>query len=382
MDFNFSEEERMVQQLTRRFVQEELYPLEKEYLHEDQLPIPVEKELERKARAIGLWALNTPKEHGGAGISTPGLCLVSEEKYHALLGDYRKSWGIGGDPSPIMYEMSEEQKQRWFYPEVRGEKHGGFCQSEPNAGSDPASMETTAVRDGDEWVLNGVKLWISSAQRADFFQVLAVTDKEKRGRGGITCFIVEKGTPGFRVSRMVPMMGGEEVGELTFEDCRVPDFNRVGNVGYGFVLGQKLLAKGRLMHGPGAVGIADRCLDMGIKHAKVRVTFGQPIANRQAIQWMLADSAVEIHATRLMSWHCAWKYDQGQDIRQEASMVKVFSGEMSGRVVDRVVQIHGAYGLSKDLPLEKTYRVVRHRRVGEGTVEIHRFVIARNLLRD
>ncbi len=381
MDFSIPEDLRLLQATARRFVQEELYPLERQYLLVDQVPADVRHAVERKAQAVGLWALAAPPELGGGGIPAVGLCLVQEERYKALLGRSELD-PFGGDPSPALLTCAGDdyQRERFLLPVIRGEKHECLCQTEPNAGSDPSSLETTAVREGDSYLLDGTKIFIGRYY-SDIFLTLATVDR-RRGRRGITAFLIERDTPGFNIVRLIPMMDGATPAHIVLDHCVVPAHNRLGEEGEGFSAGQADLGRARIMWGPKCVGRSERCLEMGIRYAKQRVTFGRPIADRQAIQWMLADSAVEIHASRLMSYHAAWKVDQGLDVRQEASMVKLYSSEMQQRVVDRVVQIHGAYGLSKDLPLEKTYRVVRHDRIGEGTSEIHRFVIARNLLRD
>lgn len=381
MDFSLSEEHSMLQGLARRYTQEELLPLEREYLRFDRLPDDVMMQLERKARSLGLWALTTPRELGGGGVGQLGSCLVREETAKAVLGAMQGD-GIGGDPSPILYHCTEAQKERFFYPVIRGEKKAGFAQTEPNVGSDPATLEMRATRVGDTYVLDGVKTFIGGAGKEDFYTVLVRTNSANKGRGGVSCIVVEQGTPGFQVARVIGMMAGEAPVELVFENCVVPAENRIGEEGEGFVLGQRFLGIGRLRFGPNCVGIAERALSMAVSYSKQRVTFGRPIAERQAIQWMLADSATEIHAARLMTYHAAAKADRGEDFRQEVSIVKVFASEMVNRVVDRAVQVHGAVGLSKDLPLEKMYRQVRHKRIGEGTAEIQRFIIARNLLRD
>ena len=381
MDFGLSEEQSMLQGLARRYTQEELLLLEREYLRFDRLPEDVMTQLEQKARSLGLWALTTPREVGGAGVGQLGSCLVREETSRAVLGAMQGD-GIGGDPSPILYHCTEAQKERFFYPVIRGDKKAGFAQTEPNVGSDPATLELRATRMGDTYVLDGIKTFIGGAGREDFYTVLVRTNPENRGRGGVSCVVVEQGTPGFQVARVIPMMAGEAPVELVFDNCVVPADNRIGEEGEGFALGQRFLGIGRLRFGPNCVGIAERALGMAVSYSKQRVTFGRPIADRQAIQWMLADSATEIHATRMMTYHAAVKADRGEDFRQEASIVKVYASEMVNRVVDRAVQVHGAVGLSKDLPLEKMYRQVRHKRIGEGTAEIQRFIIARNLLRD
>lgn len=380
MDFTIPEEIGMLRQLMRRFIDDELLPLEMEYADTHYLPDDIYEGLRAKARAVGLWNLSVPEEFGGAGLGVLETAFITEISSRSTVPPYRSPGVFGVHGSPFLYQGTDEQKKRWLYPVLEGKFSMAFAQSEPDSGSDPAAMKTTAVRDGDDWIINGRKIWISNAQRADAIQVMTATDREKGSHGGITGFIVEKGTPGFEVVREIGMISTDRPCELAFVDCRVPDANRIGDVGSGFVIAQKLLTAGRLNHGPAALGKCDRAQEMAVDQAKQRVVFGKPIASRQAIQWMLADSAVEIRATRLMSYEGAWKADQGEDTRLEASMIKLFATETMGRVVDRAMQIHGAMGMSKDLVLERMYRDARTRRIGEGTSEIHRFVIARSLL--
>ncbi len=388
MDFTIPEEMKMLQLTARRFTNEVLMPLEREYVTHDLLPFEVEKDLEERVKAMGMWALSVPSEFGGGGVGPLGMWLLEEEVNRALLGDRHQSRGFEGEPLSLYYECNDEQKQKYFYPIIRGEKNSGFFgQTEPNAGSDPASMETTAVRQGDHYTINGQKAFMCSPWGGthvdwEYGCILAVTDKEKRGRGGITAFIVDRDTPGFKIGRSYETIGGCITCDLHFEDARVPVENRIGEEGQGFILGQKWLQATRLSSAASAVGIADRALEMSARHAKGRFTFGQPIASRQAIQWMLADSAVEIHACRVMGYHGSWKAEVGRDIRQESAYLRLYSAEMVGRVLDRAIQVHGAYGTTKDLPLGKMWRSVRHMRLGHGTAEIQRFIIARNLLRD
>ena len=378
MDFDFSEQALALQRLVRRFVEDELMPLEKEVGDRWELTDDQERELDGRATAIGLKSIDVPAEYGGAGFTTVENCLVKEE-----LGKTTTPYGFPGSVSNILYACNDEQKERFLFPCIRGEKRAFFAQTEPNGGSDPASMETSAVRDGDDWILNGRKIFITAAHKSDFGQVLTVSDKEKRSHGGITCFLVEQGTPGFEVVRRIPVMGREWPCELAFIDCRVPSRNILGEPGQGFILGQKWLsANDRLGQGPTAVGLSERCLKLATAYSKQRVTFGRPIAERQAIQWMLADSAVEIHACRMMTYYGAWKADQGGDIRIEASMVRLYATEMQQRIVDRCLQIHGAIGLTDDLPLARMYRHVRSFRITGGSSEIQRFIIARWVLRD
>jgi alkylation response protein AidB-like acyl-CoA dehydrogenase len=282
----------------------------------------------------------------------------------------------------LMQTCTPEQRERYLVPYARGEKRSAIAISEPGAGSDPAGMQTTAIKKGDQWVINGRKIWISRAHIADFLIVMALTDKEKRARGGITAFLVDKGTPGLILQRQIPVIGGHAPWELVFEDMTVPDSHVLGHIGQGFAPMQLRLTVRRLEIGSWCVGSAQRCLDMMVDYAKQRVTFGQRLADRQAIQWFIADAATDIYAARLMTYHGAWKFDQGEDVRQEASMLKVFATEMATRIADHAMQVHGGMGMSKDLPLEFIYRRLRPMRIFEGPSEIHRWVIARSLLKE
>ena len=378
MDLTLPEEVQMIATAVRRFVEEELHPIEMKVQAGPDLPDPTGGELTARTKALGLWSLEAPARFGGGGLSALGEAAVYAEKSRTTAG-----WGVFGNAGPnILYDASPEQQARFLLPVIRGEMRYSFGLTEPSTGADPASMLTRAVRENDHFVINGSKTFISNVDRSDYVLLFCKTDPSK-GRLGVSCIITPTSAPGFKIVRRIHTAHAFLSSfELAFDDMVVPAENLVGEEGRGFVLGQKWLGRNRLMFGARHIGMGERLIPMAAQYAKLRVTFGQPIASRQAIQWMLADSAVEIHASRLMSYHAAWKVDQGLDVRQEASMVKLYSSEMQQRVVDRVVQIHGAYGLSKDLPLEKTYRVVRHDRIGEGTSEIHRFVIARNLLRD
>ena len=252
--------------------------------------------------------------------------------------------------------------------------------SEPGAGADPSGMKTRAEKRGDKWVINGQKIWISRMHESAFTIVMAVTDPEKGSRGGITAFLVDQDNPGMRVARDIPILGGQRTAEVLFEDCEVGEEQVLGEIGNGFGPMQLRLTVRRLEIGAWSVGIARRALDMLIEHANNRVTFGEKLADRQAIQWWVADAATKIHATRLMVQQAAWKVEQGQDVRIEASMIKVFATEMVKEVVDRAMQAHGAMGLACEFPLQYMYKRVRAFQIFEGPTEVHRWVVARRLL--
>lgn len=388
MDFTLLEEHRMLQDTVRRFVKQELLPLESLVLQRDTqgmageelLPPEVEDRLLTKAKGAGLWGLDVPEEFGGLNLGALPKCLANEE-LHKTITPF-----IFPPDAPnlhmLMQTCTPEQREKYLLPYARGEKRSAIAISEPGAGSDPAGMQTIAVKKGDQWVINGRKIWISRAHIADFIIVMAVTDKEKRARGGITAFLVDKGTPGLVLQRQIPVIGSHAPWEVVFEDMTIPDSHVLGQVGQGFAPMQLRLTVRRLEIGSWCVGFAQRCLEMMVDYAKQRVTFGQRLADRQAIQWFIADSATDIHATRLMTHHGAWKFDQGEDVRQEASMVKIFATEMATRVADRAMQTHGGMGMSKELPLEFIYRRLRPMRIFEGPTEVHRWVIARSLLKE
>lgn len=385
MNFQLSEELKALQSTVRRFVQNELYPLgHQSYPEGEDLPREILAPLQEKAKAMGLWLLDVPEEYGGAGLGLLAQCVIEEELFKAPFLPFRSGGGqsvCGPDVRPILFECNEKQKERYLYPVLRGEKRVCFAQTEPDAGTDPASMKTLAVRDKDCYIINGVKRFITGAEKADFAQLLAATDP-KPGPKRITCFLVDLNTPGITVTKRQPTMMGDAPCEVVFENVAVPAENVVGGEGKGFELAQKWLTVGRVKnHAARCIGMAQRALEMAMDYAQIRVTFGRPLAERQAIQFMIADSAMEIHAARLMMYHCAEKWDQGQKCRDESYMVKIFATEMAGRVVDRSIQIHGGMGLTKELPLEKWYRQVRSVRITEGAVEVLRWRLARNLIR-
>lgn len=382
MDFALPEEYLLLKQVVRRFVDEELIPLEEEVEEHNDVPPDKLAALKKKALDLGLYALNMPQEVGGGGLTTLGMCLVEEELGKTMDALIRR---VFGQVYEMLLECKGDQRERYLYPTVRGEKITCLALTEPNAGSDAASIETAAVWVGDHFVLNGRKHFISDGDIADFAIVFAVTDKALRARGGITAFLVDRGTPGFTVARIQPMMGhrGYHHAELAFEDCRVPTEQVLGEIGEGFKLVMTTLGRVRLAHiGARAVGMAERLLDLARHHAQARRQFGQPIADFQLVQAMLADSATEAHATRLMVYNAAWDIDQHRDARTKISMVKLYASEMQSRVVDRVLQIFGGMGFCKELPIERMYRDARVTRIYDGTSEIHRTIIARHLLRN
>lgn len=392
--YQLSPEIKEFRDVARRIVREELLPLEQEYLkHPEQayglqpmtnlravFPKPVLERLEKIARDTGLWYVMVPEHLGGMGLSMLAQVVIIEEFMYTAV------------PFPwvnvpnILYECKGGQVERFLKPAIEGKKIHCFAQTEPDAGSDPGGMmKTSAAWDGSQWVINGTKMWISGAAEADLMLVQAVTDAEKRQKGGITMFVVERDTPGLTIELPgIPTWLSHKAAQyiVHFDNCRVGSENVLGEVGKGFSLGQKWLTiHDRLLRGPYSLGKMQRALDMSIEWAKSRVTFGRPIADRQAIQWKLVDMYVDIMSLRSLTYEMAARADAGEDVRSEAAMVKMVAAEWGTRCLDNAIQIHGAMGESSELPLTQFYRYLRHYQIGGGTNEIQRMLIARKLLR-
>ena len=384
MDFELSEEHRMLKELVARFVADALVPLEPAVLERESrgegaaLTEAEHKPIDAKARELGLWGLDAPAEFGGSDLPVEAMVGVHEE-----LGKTVTPYTFPPD-SPnlrmLMVAANEAQRQAYLGPYARGDTISAIGISEPGAGADPASMTTRAVRDGEDWVINGRKIWISRARDADFTILMAVTDKAKGARGGISAFLIDKGTPGFNVLRRIPMIGGHVTYEIALEDCRVPAGKLLGKEGQGFAPMQVRLSTRRVQMACWCIGIAQRAVDMICEHARQRVTFGVPLADRQTIQWWVADAATQIHACRLMVYDAACKIDRGGDARSEVSMIKVFATEMAWDIVDKAMQTFGAVGMAKEIPLQLMASKVRLMRIYDGPSEVHRWVMARNLL--
>lgn len=379
MDFDLPEETRMLRETVRRFVDTELMPLETslpERQNSNSLPDDVRQPLEDKIRALGLWAMDAPADIGGAGLGLLDHCIVMEEAYRCTAG--RGLWTSLF--FPVLYNLgTPEQKEKYLVPTVKGDFHGAAAFSEPNAAGDLAGIQTSAEKVDGGWLINGTKCWISYANTARFILVLTRLKGTQRHEG-MTWFIVDTDTPGFELGREQKMLHGQSTYELFFSDCLVPDTQLLGQPGEGWGAGESALYRGRVMISARAVGIAQRCYEMMVDYAKERHTFGKPLASRQAIQWMIADSAIDLHASRLMVYEAAWRAQRGEDVRTQMAMIKAFTSEMVGRVVDRAVQVHGAAGLSDETILERCYRDVRPMRIYEGASEAMRSVIARNEL--
>ena len=379
--YQLPEELRMARNLVKDYIQNEIIPLEQE-LDQDAISLPDEDfdRLTPMTKEMGLWCMGVAEKYGGAGLSIFAQVVIDEEMVQHRAGLYRPAYStMGSSPPEVIWMGTDEQIETYGLPTVRGERKGWFAITEPSGGSDPArAIQTRAVRDGDDWIINGSKIFISGAPWNDWGIVFARTDPDSRR--GITAFIVENDWPGFSLNP-IPVLRSYYPAQLFFDDLRVPNRNVLGEVDNGWdLLANKLLARARIPYSAANLGVAVIAQRMAVEYSKTRETFGAPLATRQAIQWMLVDSEIEIRACRWLIWEAAWKYDAGEDFRQEGSIAKLYSSEILGQVVDRSIQIHGGYGVSKWLPLERWYREARIRRVGEGPSEVQRIVIAREIL--
>jgi acyl-CoA dehydrogenase len=381
MDFEIPENVRLMRDTVRRFVKNDLEPISQQVEEEGRIPEPVVQ----KMRDLGLFGLAIPEEYDGMGLNTLGECVLNEELGRvnvAFRSRFGTNNGIGSQG--ILIDGTPEQKTKYLPKIASGQWTAAFALTEPNAGSDAANIQTKAEKKGDVYLLNGLKHFITNGDIADVVTVMAVTDKTK-GPRGVTAFIVEKAFPGYSVGKIDKKMGihGNNTSEIVFEDCQVPAKNIIGGAeGKGFATAMKVLEKGRITIAAVCIGTAQYATDLSIAHAKQRVQFGKPIAANQAIQWMLADMAISIYAGRQMLYHTAWCRDQKQKVTQQAAMVKVFCTEMVNRVADSALQIHGGMGYMKESPIERIYRDMRLFRIFEGTSEVQRMVIARELLKD
>ena len=387
MNLQPSEEQRLLIDLVRRFVREEIVPLEAGLDPDASELDPADHaRLAGLVREMGLYGLDVPEEYGGPGVDIVTRTLMAIEMAQHRAGLYAPCYGVFGAVGLAqLYEATEEQKERYLRPTLRGEKRAFFGLTEPSGGSDPArAILTRAVRDGGGdgggWIINGSKIFISGADRADYGIVFARTDPA-RGRAGVTCFIVETDWPGFHVRRVVhTLRSANYATELAFEDLRVPAANVLGEVGGGFAIANDRLSRQRIPYAAGCIGVAVAAQEMAIEYARLRETFGAPLATRQSVQNMIIDSQVDIESARWLTLAAAERAHRGEPFRKEAAMAKLAASEAGGRVVDRAIQIHGGYGVTKDLPLERWYREMRIRRIGEGPSEVQRLIIARDLI--
>jgi len=378
MDFQLSEEQALLRRTVREFAEEELAPHSREWDERQEFP----REVFARLGALGLAGACWGEEYGGSGLSTLDWAIVMEELARADAGVALSLAAHHGLCSAhLNLAGSEEQKRRFLPPLARGEKVGCWGLTEPGSGSDAGGMRTAATRDGSHWVLNGSKTFITNGRIADTAVVMAVTDRAA-GRKGISAFVVERGTPGFRPGRKEDKLGvrSSDTSELSFEDCRVPAENLVGREGMGFVDTLKILDKGRIGIAAFSVGIARAALEASIRYARERRQFGHPIADFQAIQFKIADMATKTDAARLLAWRAAAVADAGGTHTAESSMAKLFATEIAVENALEAIQVHGGYGYLKDYPVERYLRDAKLGTIGEGTSEVQRLVIARQLL--
>lgn len=381
MDFTFSPEHQALRRMIREFAETEIAPVAAEFDREHKVP----RDIMRKLGEIGLLGVCFPQEYGGMGAGETGYCILMEELGRVCANTaVNVGAHIGIGAMCIHLDGTPEQKRKYLTPLARGEKIAAFGLTESNAGSDAANVRTRAVREGDSWILDGGKVFITNGGYADIITVLAVTDPALGARGGITAFIVETNWPGFKVAREEDKMGirGSSTAELVFEELRVPHENVLGKVGEGFVTFMKSLDMGRLTLGAACLGGAQQVLEQAVYWAKTRVQFGEALAHKQAVQWMIANMATEIEALRSLVYRVAWLVDTGQPFTQLAAMCKLYGSEVLSRAVDAAIQIHGGLGISRDFPLERAFRDARINEIFEGTNEVQRIVIASNIFRE
>jgi alkylation response protein AidB-like acyl-CoA dehydrogenase len=380
MEYALSDDLKLLRQTVRDFVQKEIAPIAREIDEAERVPF----EMLRKAGALGLFGVPFPEEYGGMDAGITGYCVLMEEINRAcastgtIMGAHMALCGTS-----IRLAGTAEQKDRYLPSLVEGRTWGAWALTEPGAGSDAAHLRTTAVRQGDEYVLNGSKMWITNGSFADVIVVFAATDPAA-GPRGITAFIVEKDFPGFKVGKVEPKMGlrASHTASLFFEDCRVPAANVLGEVGKGYGLAMQTLDLGRCGLGAGSLGAAREAFELARRYAVERQQFGRPIADFQAVQFKLAEMAVKLYTMQQIVYDCAARVDRGEPARLESSIVKLYCTDAVSQIIDEAIQIHGGMGFSRELPLERMYRDARVFRIYEGTNEIQRYVIASELLRE
>lgn len=377
MDFELTEMQKLFKKTVREFAEKEIKPLADKIDKEEYFP----KDLYKKMGKMGLMSMTVPQKYGGAGIDRVSYMIALEEISRVcgstgLVLEAHNSLGVGH-----IYEKGTEEQRKKYLPKLlNGEGIAAWALTEPNAGSDAAATQTTAVLDGDEWVINGTKQFITSGDIAEVVTVMAKTDKTQ-GAKGISAFIVEKDTPGFKVGQLEDKLGvrGSHTAELIFKDCRIPKENLLDKEGMGFIGAMTILDRGRTAIGTMAVGIAQGALDESIEYAKQRQQFGKPIGKFQAIQWMIADMATQIDAARLLVYRAADLEEKGKPFTIEASMAKLFASEIAMKATRNAIQIFGGYGYMREYPLERFFRDAKLCEIGEGTSEVQRMIIARKL---
>jgi len=381
MDFELPDEIRLLKDTVRKFVDQELIPIEMTAMDGPDLKPDIRKRLEAKTRELGLWLMDVPAELGGQDLSLLGSTVVTEELARTVALPARGPGIFGPEVRSILLSLSDAQKERYLFPVLRGEKTTAFAQTEPDAGADPGAMRTTAVRQGDAYVINGYKRFIAHAKGADFLQLVAATDPKKGSRGGLTVFLVDMDTPGVAITGRSVHMMGDVTYEIAFDNVRVPVENRIGNEGDGMGAAQTWINANRVHQAARGLGVAARCLEMIIGYAAQRTTFGRPLADRQAVQFGVADLYTKLQAGQLLAYRTAWKFDNGTLQRHETYMTKVFCTELGFEAADRCMQFHGGLGTATEMPIERMWRQSRSFMITGGPVEIMRASLARELFR-
>lgn len=372
----------MLRDTIRRFMTERVRRVEERQPHDSYgLPAAELAALRKEARAAGLWCMASPEEYGGGGLGLLGQVVVAEEAAKCRMGAYVPACGVFGiDPPSVIWLGTDEQRRKYGVAGIEGGKKNFVAISEAGGGSDPSrTIKTRAERKGDRYVINGTKMWITGADNADWGIVFARTDRSGGG-DGITAFIVDRELPGISC-REIGVIRSYAPYEVVFDNVEVPETSRLGEEGQGFAICQKWLVHARVPYAAGVIGIAQEALSIAIDWARQRNVHKSLLSEKQAIQWMIADSEMELRAARLLTYQAAWNGDLGKDIKTDASIAKVVATETAGRVIDRCVQILGGMGLAREMPLERWYRELRIKRIGEGPSEVHRMVLARQLLR-
>lgn len=381
MTITLTKEMQQMKEMIRNFVEREVEPLAIQIEEEDAIP----EHLVEKAKDLGLFGISIPEQYGGIGLNAVGKATVLEQlgrTHNGFVSLISAHTGIG---STGLVKLASEHLKNKYLPEMAaGTKIGAFALSEPGAGSDATNLATSAEKKGDYWVMNGTKHFITNGPIADVYTVFALTDKDKGAKGGITAFLVERDFPGLTVGKKDKKMGlrGSYTSQVIFEDCIIPEENVIGEVGMGYISALKILGEGRVGLAARAVGSSGKLIELSAKYAKERIQFGKPIADNQAIQWMLADMATETEAARALTMMAAQKIDEGKKVIKEASMAKLFASDVFNRVADKAVQIHGGMGYMAEYPVERFYRDARITKIYEGTNEIQRLIIARNILEE
>ncbi|MEX0605839.1 MAG: acyl-CoA dehydrogenase family protein [Marinobacter sp.] len=390
MDFSLDARSEDFRQRIKRFVEQELIPLEQDpasYDEHENIEPALLKTTQEKAKKEGLWALQMPQDVGGQGLNIVGMAACYEEMNRSIFGPVVFNSAAPDDGNMmVLYKVgTEQQKARWLQPIIDGDVKSSFVMTEPapGCGSDPSMTQTTATRDGDNWVIHGHKHYITGAGVASHFILMARTSEDTRK--GLTAFLFHKDDPGWEIIRRIPIMGPEEHGghcELKFDGLVIPDENRLMNVGDGLKVTQIRLGTARLTHCMRWLGLAKRSMEIATAYVAERESFGVRLADREGVQWLLGEAAMDIQIGRLLTMHAAWKLDQGSFAKKEVSMAKVAVADTLHKAVDTAIQLCGARGYSKDTPLEWIYRYARQARLVDGASEVHKMVFSKNLLAD